>query len=171
MTMGGRAAEALVLKKVTSGPSGDITQATRIARAMVTEYGMSEKIGPVSYGNNGEIFVGRDYQQREPYSEDTAKLIDNEIRDIINSAYEKALGLLTENRRLLDTMARLLIERETIYGEEVDMVMEGKTLEEILEFIEHKEAANPLEKAMKKEAESAEKPSQQNSDDSTDVKQ
>ena len=170
MTMGGRAAEALVLKKVTSGPSGDITQATRIARAMVTEYGMSEKIGPVSYGNNGEIFVGRDYQQREPYSEDTAKIIDNEIRDIINSAYEKALSLLTENRQRLDTMARLLIERETIYGEEVDMVMEGKTLEEILEYIEHKESANPLEKAMKKEAEETNNATQNGVDETSGQK-
>ena len=158
MTMGGRAAEAIVLKKVTSGPSGDISQATRIARAMVTEYGMSEKIGPVSYGNNGEIFVGRDYQQREPYSEDTAKIIDNEIRLVINDAYEKAVKMLSEHRDLLDTMARLLIERETIYGEEVDMVMAGKSVAEILDYIEHKESANPLERAMKEGVKTESKP-------------
>lgn len=147
MTMGGRAAEAIVLKKVTSGPSGDITQATRIARAMVTEYGMSDKIGPVSYGNNGEVFIGRDYQQREPYSEDTAKVIDQEIRDIINNAYQKAVELLTANRAFLDVMARVLIERETIYGEEVDMIMDGKTVQEVLDFMETKDNTNPIERA------------------------
>ncbi len=125
---------------------------------MVTEYGMSEKIGPVSYGNNGEIFVGRDYQQREPYSEDTAKIIDNEIRLVINDAYEKAVKMLSEHRDLLDTMARLLIERETIYGEEVDMVMAGKSVAEILDYIEHKESANPLERAMKEGVKTESKP-------------
>jgi len=144
MTMGGRAAEFIVLKKVTSGPSGDINQATRIARAMVTEYGMSEKIGPVSYGNNGEVFIGRDYQQREPYSEETARIIDEEIRRLIHDAYDKAVELLSENRAYLDVMARLLIERETIYSEEVDMVMQGKTVKEILAFMDEKDNSNPF---------------------------
>ena len=157
MTMGGRAAEAIVLKSITSGPSGDITQATRIARMMVTQFGMSEAIGPVSYGNNGEVFIGRDYQQREPYSEDTAKLIDDEIRRIINEAYDKAVELLTANRAYLDTMARLLIERETIYSDEVNMVMEGKTLQEILDFIQSRDNANPLERAAVQDAEGGEK--------------
>ena len=144
MTMGGRAAEAIVLKKVTSGPSGDITQATRIARAMVTEYGMSDKIGPVSYGNNGEVFIGRDYQQREPYSEDTARVIDEEIRKLINDAYDRAVELLQANRQYLDTMARILIERETIYTEEVDMIMAGKTVSEITAYMDKKDSSNPF---------------------------
>ncbi|MBP5177143.1 MAG: AAA family ATPase, partial [Clostridia bacterium] len=152
MTMGGRAAEAVVLKKITSGPSGDIKQATNIARAMVTEYGMSDKIGPVSYGDNGEIFVGRDYQQIEPYSDDTAKVIDEEIRKFINDAYDRAYKILEENRATLDVMARVLIERETIYSEEVDMIMEGKSAAEVLKSMESKDSFNPLEKAVKKEA-------------------
>ena len=156
MTMGGRAAEAIVLKKVTSGPSGDIKQATEIARAMVTEYGMSDKIGPVSYASNGEVFVGRDYHEVEPYSDDTSRVIDEEVRTIINNAYDKAVKLLTENRQYLDVMARVLIERETIYTEEVDMIMEGKSVQEVLSYMEKKDNINPLEKASKNAA--AEKP-------------
>ena len=147
MTMGGRAAEAIVIKEVTSGPSSDITHATKIATKMVTDFGMSEAIGPVSYGNTGEVFIGRDYQQREPYSEETAQLIDKEVRGIINNAYKKAVDILTEKRGLLDVMAKLLIERETIYTEEVTMVLEGKTVQEILEYMDKKDNANPLQKA------------------------
>ena len=156
MTMGGRAAEAIVLKKVTSGPSGDIKQATEIARAMVTEYGMSDKIGPVSYASNGEVFVGRDYHEVEPYSDDTSRVIDEEVRRIINDSYDKAVKLLSENRQYLDVMARVLIERETIYTEEVDMIMEGKSVQEILSYMEKKDNINPLEKASKNAA--AERP-------------
>ena len=151
MTMGGRAAEEIVIKEVTSGPSSDISQATKIARHMVTDFGMSELIGPVSYGNSGEIFVGRDYQQREGYSEDTAKAIDEEVRRIINEAYAKAVAMLLDNRSLLDTMARLLIERETIYTDEVNMIMEGKSVAEISEYMEKRDSLNPIEREVAKE--------------------
>ena len=151
MSMGGRAAEAIVIKEVTSGPSADISSATRHARKMVTEWGMNEKIGPLNYGDNQEIFVGRDYQTVAPYSDDTAKAIDEEVRKIVNDAYDKAVKLLTENRSLLDTMARLLIERETIYTDEVNMIMEGKSAEEIMAYMDGKDDKNPLEKELEKE--------------------
>lgn len=151
MAMGGRAAEEIVIKEVTSGPSSDIVHVTKIARRMVTDFGMSDAIGPVSYGNSGEIFVGRDYQQREGYSEKTATDIDNEVRRIINDGYAKAVELLTANRSLLDVMARVLIERETIYTDEVDMIMQGKSVEEILAFMDTKQAGeNPIQKAVEK---------------------
>ncbi len=151
MAMGGRAAEEIVIKEVTSGPSSDIVHVTKIARRMVTDFGMSDAIGPVSYGNSGEIFVGRDYQQREGYSEKTATDIDNEVRRIINEGYAKAVELLTANRSLLDVMARVLIERETIYTDEVDMIMQGKSVDEIFAFMDSREAGeNPIQKAVDK---------------------
>ncbi|MBO7369260.1 MAG: ATP-dependent zinc metalloprotease FtsH, partial [Clostridia bacterium] len=151
MSMGGRAAEEIVIKEVTSGPSSDINHVTRIARKMVTTFGMNEKIGPVNYGDNEEIFVGRDFQTKAPYSEQTAKDIDEEVRKIINDGYSKAVRLLTENRKYLDTMARVLIERETIYTDEVNMIMEGKTAEEVISFMDSRDDINPLEKAVKDE--------------------
>ena len=156
MSMGGRAAEEIVIKEVTTGPSSDIDHVTRIARKMVTTFGMNEKIGPVNYGDNEEIFVGRDFQTKAPYSEQTAKDIDEEVRRIINDAYSKAVKLLTENRKLLETMARVLIERETIYTDEVNMIMEGKTAEEVMDFMDHRDNINPIDKAVNEEKETAE---------------
>lgn len=136
MTMGGRAAEELVIKDYTSGASGDIKQASKIARAMVTELGMSEKVGPVNYGSDDQIFVGRDYQTRTNYSEALAKLIDEEVETLIKDAHEKACRMLADNKEALDKMARLLVERETIYSDEVNMLMEGKSVEEIMDYMD-----------------------------------
>lgn len=136
MTMGGRAAEELVIKDFTSGASGDIKQASKIARVMVTELGMSDKVGPVNYGSDDQIFVGRDYQTRTNYSEALAKLIDEEVETLIKDAHEKAYKMLSDNKDVLDKMARLLVERETIYSEEVNMLMEGKSIEEITEYMD-----------------------------------
>ena len=136
MTMGGRAAEEIIIKDFTSGASSDIKHASKIARAMVTELGMSDKVGPVNYGSDDQIFIGRDYQTRTSYSEALAKLIDEEVESIIKNAHEKAQKMLSENKEILDKMARLLIERETIYSEEVNMLMEGKSVEEIMEFMD-----------------------------------
>ena len=113
-------------------------------------------IGPVNYGDNDQIFVGRDYQTRTPYSEATAKLIDEEIERIIKEAHEKARELLSANRSLLDVMARLLVEKETIYSEEVDMIMEGKSVAEIVEDIDEREKRrkeNPFGESRKPVAE------------------
>lgn len=162
MTMGGRAAEAIVCKEVTSGPSSDIVSATRTARRMVTQFGMSDKIGPVSYGDNEEVFLGRDYQTRAGYSDDTAKEIDEEVRRIVNDGYKKAVDTLTANRSLLDVMARVLIEKETIFTEEVDMIMSGKTAEEVIEYMDKKEDVDPLTRETKSEANEAQKESGEN---------
>ena len=139
MTLGGRVAEEIVIHEISAGASNDISVVTQRARKMVTEWGMSDKIGPVNYGDNDQIFVGRDYQTKTPYSEETAKIIDEEIETIIKDAHKKATELLSGHKNLLDVMARLLIERETIYSEEVDMIMDGKTVAEILENIDERD--------------------------------
>ena len=169
MTLGGRVAEELVIKDISAGASGDIQAVTKRARLMVTEWGMSEKVGPISYASDKEVFIGRDMASHVSYSEETAAIIDEEIRLIIDSGLQKARQLLAKNKKLLDNMARLLVERETIFSEEVDMLMEGKSVEEIMQFMDENERTlkeNPFkrkaviiaeEKQAKKE-EKSEKP-------------
>jgi cell division protease FtsH len=139
MTLGGRVAEELVIKDISAGASGDIQAITKRARLMVTEWGMSEKLGPISYSSSQEVFIGRDMASHVNYSEDTASLIDEEINSIITTALERARKLLSENRAILDNMARLLVERETIFSEEVDMLMDGKSVDEIEKFMDENE--------------------------------
>lgn len=136
MTMGGRAAEELIIKDYTSGASSDIKQASKTARIMVTELGMSEKIGPVNYGSDDQIFVGRDYQTRTAYSEALAKLIDEEVEKLVKDGHDKALKMLAENKDVLDRMARILIERETIYSDEVQMLMDGCSVDEVMAYMD-----------------------------------
>lgn len=150
MALGGRVAEELVIKDISSGASGDIKSATKFARLMVTELGMSEKLGLISYSDDSQpVFIGKDMATHSSYSEDTAKMIDDEVRGIVKAQHERARKLLTENRAILDNMARVLIERETIYMEEVDLLMQGKTYAEVIEFMdkadENKEA-NPFKR-------------------------
>ena len=150
MTLGGRVAEELIIKDISAGASGDIQAVTKRARLMVTEWGMSEKVGPISYGSDKEVFIGRDMASHVSYSEQTAAIIDQEIRIIIDEALQKARKLLAENKKLLDNMARLLVERETIFTEEVDMLMEGKSVEEIMAFMDenaHTLNQNPFDRA------------------------
>jgi len=152
MTLGGRVAEEIIIKDISAGASGDIQAITKRARAMVTEWGMSEKVGPVSFGSDREVFIGRDMASHVTYSEQTAALIDAEVKEIIESSLNKARKLLTENKHLLDTMARVLVERETIYTEEVEMIMAGKTPEEIFDFMDKNEKAlseKPFERGNK----------------------
>ena len=139
MTLGGRVAEELIIKDISAGASGDIQAVTKRARLMVTEWGMSEKVGPISYGSDKEVFIGRDMASHVSYSEETAAIIDEEIRLIIDGGLQKARELLSKNKKLLDNMARLLVERETIFTEEVDMLMEGKSVEEIMTFMDENE--------------------------------
>jgi len=149
MTLGGRVAEELIIKDISAGASGDIQMVTKRARLMVTEWGMSEKVGPISYGSDKEVFIGRDMASHVSYSEETAAIIDEEIRIIIDTALQKARKLLSKNKNLLDNMARLLVERETIFTEEVDLLMEGKTVEEIMQFMDENEhilQENPFER-------------------------
>ena len=139
MTLGGRVAEELIIKDISAGASGDIQAVTKRARLMVTEWGMSEKVGPISYGSDKEVFIGRDMASHLSYSEQTAAIIDEEIRLIIDGGLKKARQLLANNKQLLDNMARLLVEKETIFSDEVDMLMEGKSVEEIKEFMDANE--------------------------------
>ena len=143
MTLGGRVAEELVVHDVSAGASNDIQVATKEARRMVTEWGMSEKLGPIAYGSSGPVFLGRDYEERNIYSEETAGLIDAEVKKIIMTQYERARKLLSENRSILDNMARVLVERETIYTDEVDMLMSGKDYKEVLEYMEKHDSGKP----------------------------
>ena len=149
MTLGGRVAEELIIKDISAGASGDIQAVTKRARLMVTEWGMSEKVGPISYGSDKEVFIGRDMASHVNYSEQTAGIIDQEIRQIIDDGLQKARKLLSANKKLLDNMARLLVERETIFSEEVDMLIEGKSVEEIIEFMDKNERSlkeNPFKR-------------------------
>ncbi len=152
MTLGGRVAEELVIKDISAGASNDISVVTSRARKMVTEWGMSDKIGPVNYGGGDQVFIGKDMQTRATYSEELAKIIDMEVQEIIKNAHEKATELLSAHRKELDNMARLLVERETIYQDEVDMLMEGKSVEEILKIMEERDestSSNPFDRMQK----------------------
>jgi cell division protease FtsH len=130
MALGGRVAEEIAFSEITSGASDDIKRATRIARAMVCELGMSTKLGPVAYGENEEnVFLGREIAtRREDYSEETAREIDQEVRGIIDTQYERARQVIMGNREKLDRLARHLLERETLDSEEIDAAMEGREL-------------------------------------------
>ena len=127
--LGGRVAEQLVLYDISTGASNDLQRATDTARAMVTRYGFSERMGPVVYGSDpGQTFLGRDFGQGKGYSEAIASEIDNEIRDIVDEAYETARRLLTEHMTELHKIATVLMEREKISGDEFRTLMEGGTL-------------------------------------------
>ncbi len=178
MTLGGRVAEELIIKDISAGASGDIQAVTKRARLMVTEWGMSEKVGPISYGSDKEVFIGRDMASHVNYSEETAAIIDQEIREIIDNGLKMARTLLAKNKKLLDNMARLLVERETIYSEEVDMLMEGKSVEEIMAFMDENENAlkeNPFDRkgifVSEKEAQEKKQKTETDSEDKKEEKE
>ena len=130
--MGGRVAEELKFgaDKVTSGASSDIAAATNLARSMVTEWGMSDKLGPVLYAeNSGEVFLGKSVTQNKNISEDTAKLVDAEIKRLVTMGYERAKKLLEEKKTEWETLAKALIEYETLTGEEIKDVIAGKAID------------------------------------------
>ena len=139
MMMGGRVAEEIIFGDITAGASSDIQRATELARKMVVEWGMSDKLGFMSFGKNNEVFIGRDYQVQNQYSEATAKIIDEEIKAIIDANYKRTKELLESKRELLDNMSELLLQVETIYGEEVDKLIEGKSCEEVARYLREKE--------------------------------
>lgn len=137
MALGGRVAEETVIKDITTGASNDLERVTEMAKRMVTEWGMSDKLGLVTYGSNSQtVFLGKDMETHNAYSDETARTIDEEIRRIITTAHERAVRFLTEKRSVLDNMARVLIERETIYTEEVDLLMEGKDYKEVIDYMD-----------------------------------
>jgi cell division protease FtsH len=133
--LGGRVAEDIIFKDVTTGAQNDLERATKIARQMITEYGMSEALGPVTLGRKEhEIFLGRDISQERDYSEEIANKIDKEVREIVESAYSKAKDILTKNKSKLKKIARNLIERETLEGKELDDLLNGEKLAKLSKF-------------------------------------
>jgi cell division protease FtsH len=125
MTMGGRAAEHLVFKRFTTGASDDLKRATELARKMVCQWGMSEKLGPLTYTEDaGHVFLGRDLQQHTEFSNESMRMIDEEVIEILNSSYERAKSILKTYRKALESLALTLLEKETIDGENVLQVME-----------------------------------------------
>ena len=162
MSLGGRVAEELVIQDVTTGASADLQHVSDIARRMVTQWGMSDKLGLVAYDSDQPVFMGMEYghQGRGGYSQETAATIDAEIRRLITEAHERAVKLLKENRSILDNMSRVLVEKETIYTEEVSMLMKGASYKEVIESIENSgndREKDPFARMVKPETEEAEK--------------
>lgn len=154
MMLAGRTAEKLFLDDISTGASNDIERATSLARSMVTQWGMSEKVGLVHLGaESGEIFIGRDYATRPNYSEREAAIIDEEVKAIIEACAKKANDILTQNKSKLLTMVDVLLEKETIYQDEVEMIMSGKSAKEIIETIKEKNLKAEQDKKIKQEKE------------------
>ena len=160
--LGGRVAESLVLDDISTGASNDIERATKIARAMVTHYGMSEKLGTINYDSSeNEVFIGRDLGRSRDYSERTAAEIDDEVTRIINEAYAKCKKLLSENLDKLLALSDALLEKETIYSKDFEKIFNGEKLDEESIDIEDtineddlsEEAKELIHKKDKKEAE------------------
>ena len=152
MSLGGRVAEELVIQDITTGASADLQHVSDLARRMVTQWGMSDKLGLVAYDSDQPVFMGMEYgnQSRGGYSQETAAAIDSEIRRIISEAHERAVKLLKENRSIMDNMSRVLVEKETIYTEEVAMLMKGASYQEVIESMEKREGeheSNPFARA------------------------
>lgn len=137
MLLGGRAAEDIVIHDITTGASSDIQRASGVARSMVTEWGMSP-LGNLFLGGESEVFLGRDYQKHSNISEKLSGLVDDEVRKIIDESYKKAIDILTEYRNVMENMVKLLFEKETIYAEEVQMLFDGKSIDEIIKVIDEK---------------------------------
>ena len=124
--LGGRVAEELVFDDITTGASQDIKQATKLAKSMVTKYGMSDEIGLICYGDDDdEVFIGRDLAHTKGYSESVAEKIDGEVKRIIDEAYKKAKAMICEHREILDACANLLLEKEKITREEFEALFEA----------------------------------------------
>jgi cell division protease FtsH len=139
---GGRAAEEITVGDILTGAANDIERATALARKMVVEWGMSD-LGAINYHSaSGEVFIGRSYQTQVDYSESKAAEIDAEVAKILKDCYDRAKTMLKENLHKLNTMAELLLAKETIYSEEVELVMQGKTKDEIIKVMEENEARN-----------------------------
>ena len=124
--MGGRAAEELVLNSPTTGAGNDIERSTEIARKMVCEWGMSEKLGPLTFGKKEEeIFLGREFAQHRDYSEETARVIDDEVKTIVSQSYEKAKEIISANVAILHKLANTLLEKEVLDGNQIETIIKG----------------------------------------------
>jgi cell division protease FtsH len=128
--MGGRVAEEIIFNQKTTGAGNDIERATELARSMVTEWGMSDEFGPLNFsGGKHEVFLGRDFSSSDRLSEDTAKRIDAEIRDIVFKQHERAMSILTEHRKDLESVGEALLEYETLDGHDIDTILRGGKIE------------------------------------------
>ena len=128
--LGGRAAEQLVFNELSTGAGNDIEQATKLARKMVTEWGMSEELGPLTFGKKDEeVFLGREISRTRDFSESTAQQIDEEVKKIVHESEINAKTILKENREILDKIANHLLEYETLTKEDIETLMDGEELE------------------------------------------
>jgi cell division protease FtsH len=127
--MGGRAAEEIVFGITSTGAGNDIQKATDIARKMVCQWGMSEKLGPIAWGTpDHEVFLGREWGSRETYSERILEDIDNEVKSIVMEGYETAVRILKEKRQVLDAMSDALLIRETLEASDIEAIMRGESI-------------------------------------------
>ncbi len=140
--LSGRVAEQLVLNDISTGAQNDLERSTQMVRQMITEYGMSDELGPITLGKRHEqqVFLGRDISRDRDYSDEIAHAIDKELRKIIDRSYQKAQELLEQNRDKLDLLAKALIEKETLDAEEIKALMEGASLDSILALDQEKKA-------------------------------
>lgn len=153
--LGGRAAEELALDEISTGAQNDLERVTRIARKMVMEWGMSPKLGPLTFGRpNGEdlVFLGRDISRERNYSEEVAAVIDQEVRRLVEASYEEAMTLLSEHRDKLDAVADALLERETLSKEDFLAIMEGRKLSQLEETGVTEQATSAYKEEAKDEA-------------------
>jgi cell division protease FtsH len=150
--LGGRVAEELVFKEMTTGASDDINRATDLARKMVCDYGMSSEMGPLTFGKKEEqIFLGREIAQHRDYSESTAIKIDEEVKNLVTEAYERTTRILTENLDVLERLAEVLLEREVLDGEEIDAITKGEELPERKQPAKDRPSSPPEEKEEEEE--------------------
>lgn len=136
MMLGGRSAEEIVIHDISTGASNDIERASGIARSMVTEWGMSEELGTIFLGGAHEVFLGRDYGHTNNYSDQIAGKVDAEIMKILHTAHARALDIIKQYREVMDNMVKVLYAKDTIYTDEVNMLFDGKTADEVCAFID-----------------------------------
>ena len=165
--LGGRVAEELKLDDISTGASNDLERATAIARQMITKYGFSSKLGPVSFSSSDEVFLGKDFSTRQNYSEETASEIDAEIKHILESCYEATTNILKENDEAFERVAQALLLIETLDGEQFNDLYEGKiTPEELAENVKARdEEIAELNKAEAKESERLEEKRRQEAEE------
>ena len=151
MTLGGRAAEEIVFGEITTGASNDLEKVTETAKQMVMRFGMSERLGPRVFGHDrGQPFLGREFSSEPDYSDEIAREIDDEIRRIVEAAHQTAKDLLTEKRDDLDSISKILLERETIDAEQFVALLDGKSEDEV--FVDdEEEPPQPVEPAAEPE--------------------
>jgi len=152
MLLGGRTAEEMIFGDITTGDQNDIDRATKVARQMVMEYGMSEKIGPITLGHKQEqVFLGRDFAAEPNYSDEVAFQIDQEVRRLIDEAHQRAEEILKDQRDRLDVIAKILVEKETVDKDELEGLLDGDPKDVYERFLEEKKAKDALVAASEKQ--------------------